>query len=91
MKKLSRKERKLATDAAIRQLSQSCDALGIGLEEVMRAFIEKDLRFHCKASGLPSARVVEVLGAMLSKVLAEAVLAVEEEWQEEAMRRGALQ
>jgi hypothetical protein len=89
--KLSRKERKLATDAAIRQLSQSCDALGVGLEEVMRAFIEKELRSHCKASGLPSARTVAALGAMLSKVLAEAVLVVEEEWQEEAMRRGALQ
>jgi hypothetical protein len=54
-------------------------------------FIEKDLRSHCKASGLPSARAVAVLGAMLSKVLAEAVVVVEEEWQEEAMRGEALQ
>jgi len=56
--------------------------LGIGLEEVMRAFIEKDLRSHCKASGLPVLGRCG-LGAMLSKALAEAVLVVEEEWQEE--------
>lgn len=38
-----------------------------------------------------SARAVAVIRAMLSKVLAEAVVIVEEEWQEEAMGRGALQ
>jgi len=37
-----------------------------------------------------SARAVAVIRAMLSKV-AEAVVIVEEEWQEEAMGRGALQ
>jgi hypothetical protein len=89
--KLSRKERELALAATVRQFTQSCDAIGVRLEEVIRAFIEKNLRSHCKASGLPSARAVAVLGAMLSKVLAEAVVVVEEEWQAEAMRRGALQ
>jgi hypothetical protein len=89
--KLSRKERELALAAAVRQFTQSCDAIGVRLEEVIRVFIEKDLRAHCKASGLPSARAVAVLGATLSKVLAEAVVVVEEEWQEEAMRREASQ